>query len=435
MKMNKVSRQVDVEVLLEIIRKREDYKENSKNGLVILLNGSWGSGKSTFLYELEEKIIESENMNLFLNYNAYEYDFYETPYIPFFASIEDKLKLGKELDKLVNLTNNLGKSILVSLYAMINGHYKKKCDIDLNDIKDNIMGIENESYKKDFDEFVSCKKKIETKLQKCCSKEPQIFIVDELDRCKPSFAIDTLEIIKHFFDVENCIFIIAVDKLQLEESAKTIFGQEMDSEKYFSKFFDYQYNLLPIKFYETVNTSNIYNLDKIVREISEIFQILNISLRDANKIFNEFISKYKVYNNEETSEDKKWTEQQCYIITVLLTLKYTDLLFYTELMHGNYNKYITKIKDDVSKTSNNYSKLLKHKIDDNHTYSSFLTKLNSYLENEYLDIGKAYKTYWNFENVDNEFTRKQQRAKDMHHYIPQVEPDKTFKENLQKIIN
>ena len=80
------------------------------------------------------------------------------------------------------------------------------------------------------------------------------------------------------------------------KSEKTIFGQEMDSEKYFSKFFDYQYNLLPIKFYETVDTSDIYNLDKIVKEISEMFQILNISLRDANKIFNEFVSKYKIYN-------------------------------------------------------------------------------------------------------------------------------------------
>lgn len=435
MKVNKVSRSVDVDVLLEIIRKREEYKENSKNGLVILLNGAWGSGKSTFLNELEEKIIESDDMKLFLNYNAYEYDFYETPYIPFFASMEDKLKLGEDLDKLVKLTSNLEKGILVSLYAMINGFYKKKFDIELNDIKDNILGIENESYKKDFDEFISCKKKIESKLKKSCSKKPQIFIVDELDRCKPSFAIDTLEIIKHFFDVENCIFIVAVDKLQLEESAKTIFGQEMDSEKYFSKFFDYQYNLLPIKFYETVDTSNIYNLDKIVKEISEIFQILNISLRDANKIFNEFVSKYKLYNNGETPEDKKWTEQQCYIVTFLLALKYTDLLFYTELMNGNYSKYITKIKDDVSGASNNYYKLLNHRIDDKHTYSSFLTKLNSYLENEYLDVDKAYGTYWTFEHEDNEFTIKQQRARDMHHYIPQVEPNKTFKENIQKIIN
>ena len=104
-------------------------------------------------------------------------------------------------------------------------------------------------------------------------------------------------------------------------------------------------------------------------------------------------------------------------------------------MNGNYNRYITKIKDEISKTSNNYSKLLKHKIDEKHTYSSFLSKLDLYLDEEYIDVGKAYGTFWTYEHDDNDFTRKQQRARDMHHYIPQVEPDKTFKENIQKIIN
>ena len=47
----------------------------------------------------------------------------------------------------------------------------------------------------------------------------------------------------------------------------------------------------------------------------------------------------------------------------------------------------------------------------------------------------VYGTFWTYEHDDNDFTRKQQRARDMHHYIPQVEPDKTFKENIQKIIN
>lgn len=126
MKVKKVCRDIDVDVLLEIIRKREEYKENSQNGLVILLNGSWGSGKSTFLKQLEEKIIECNDVQLFINYNAYEYDFYETPYIPFFSSIEDKLKLGKDLEKIIKLTGkNFGKGILVSLYALINGIYKK----------------------------------------------------------------------------------------------------------------------------------------------------------------------------------------------------------------------------------------------------------------------------------------------------------------------
>ena len=49
MKAKKVSRIKDIEVLFEVIKNMKEYRENSENGLVILLNGSWGSGKTTFL--------------------------------------------------------------------------------------------------------------------------------------------------------------------------------------------------------------------------------------------------------------------------------------------------------------------------------------------------------------------------------------------------
>lgn len=93
MEIKKVSRENDIKVLFEIIDHRKDYKEISENGLVILLNGSWGSGKTMFLKDLEEYINNSDNYDLFTTYNSYNYDFYENAYLPFFASIEDKVKL------------------------------------------------------------------------------------------------------------------------------------------------------------------------------------------------------------------------------------------------------------------------------------------------------------------------------------------------------
>ena len=103
-------------------------------------------------------------------------------------------------------------------------------------------------------------------------------------------------------------------------------------------------------------------------------------------------------------------------------------------MSGNYSRYIKKF-EEINKASNNYKKLLQHKIDEKETYSNLLRKLDLNLDNEYLDLGQAYGTYWTIGGEDTDFTRKQQLARDMHNYIPQVEPNKTFKENIQKIIN
>ena len=67
--------------------------------------------------------------------------------------------------------------------------------------------------------------------------EPRvIFLVDELDRCRPDYAITYLETIKHIFDVQGAVFILAADRQQLENSAKTAFGPNLDFEEYYRKF-------------------------------------------------------------------------------------------------------------------------------------------------------------------------------------------------------
>lgn len=62
----------------------------------ILSNGTWCLGKSIFLKELEDKIYDCDDMQQFIIYNVY--NFYKTPYILFFASLENKLKLDKCLE-------------------------------------------------------------------------------------------------------------------------------------------------------------------------------------------------------------------------------------------------------------------------------------------------------------------------------------------------
>lgn len=74
-------------------------------------------------------------------------------------------------------------------------------------------------------------------------RSPLYIFIDELDRCRPTFAIELLERIKHFFDVENCKFIIATDKQQLSHSIKAVYGVGFDSERYLRRFFDAEYSL------------------------------------------------------------------------------------------------------------------------------------------------------------------------------------------------
>lgn len=77
------------------------------------------------------------------------------------------------------------------------------------------------------------------------TKELPLFIlIDELDRCRPTYAIELLESIKHLFDIEGIIFIIATDTKQLSHSINAIYGNNFASEKYLKRFFDQEYSLI-----------------------------------------------------------------------------------------------------------------------------------------------------------------------------------------------
>jgi hypothetical protein len=70
-----------------------------------------------------------------------------------------------------------------------------------------------------------------------------IVIIDELDRCRPNYAIRMLEEIKHFFEVPGVVFILGLHGGQLSKSVSAVYGAEFDSEDYLRRFFTRRYEL------------------------------------------------------------------------------------------------------------------------------------------------------------------------------------------------
>ena len=73
------------------------------------------------------------------------------------------------------------------------------------------------------------------KLTKTEKSGPIIFIVDELDRCRPDFALDLLETIKHFFEVPGIVFLLVMNREALDDMIRTRYGTN-DGTRYMQKF-------------------------------------------------------------------------------------------------------------------------------------------------------------------------------------------------------
>ncbi|WP_421295629.1 KAP family P-loop NTPase fold protein [Aeromonas sp. 604534] len=72
---------------------------------------------------------------------------------------------------------------------------------------------------------------------------PAFILIDELDRCRPSYAVEMLETIKHIFDIPGVVFVLATDTEQLQHAIKVIYGDGFDAESYLGRFFHRRFTL------------------------------------------------------------------------------------------------------------------------------------------------------------------------------------------------
>ena len=81
------------------------------------------------------------------------------------------------------------------------------------------------------------------RLFKSNENRPLIVVIDELDRCRPSYAVELLETAKHLFAVDHIIFVLAVNRAELVHSIKALYGSGFDAEGYLRRFFDVDFRL------------------------------------------------------------------------------------------------------------------------------------------------------------------------------------------------
>ena len=53
-----------------------------------------------------------------------------------------------------------------------------------------------------------------------------MIVIDELDRCRPSYAVEILEMAKHLFSVDRVVFVLSINRDQLAHSVKVLYGSD-----------------------------------------------------------------------------------------------------------------------------------------------------------------------------------------------------------------
>lgn len=226
--------------------------QNVNSPTVLAIDSRWGTGKTTFIqmwkHYLKNKGIES------LYFNAWATDFSEDPLVSFLGEMNEGLEglfgTSEQSRMAWSKAKSVGKQIAKrGIPALIK--IGTAGVIDADKIVEEELSKAMESLAGDaLDDYIKAKNAINefheslTRLIKLSSDSKSIVIfVDELDRCRPTYAITLLERIKHLFNIKGLVFVLALDKKQLGHSISAVYGSGLDSSGYLRRFIDFEYQL------------------------------------------------------------------------------------------------------------------------------------------------------------------------------------------------
>ena len=245
------------DIIDRIIKILEIISEN-RSSCTFALNGAWGTGKTFVLNMLMNQLWESYSEKFIVfHYNCWQYDYYEEPLIAIVAAMLDSLDeethlLPENIRAEVKVGIDFAKESLKKIAIEL---VKNKIGVDFTEALSAVdayqQALDNEEQSKEdnrsFDVFYSFKKAIKNvqeEIQKLAEERTIVVIVDELDRCLPSYAIKVLERLHHLFDgIENISVLISVDKDQLDATVVQTFGNKTNVGRYLHKFISFELSL------------------------------------------------------------------------------------------------------------------------------------------------------------------------------------------------
>jgi archaellum component FlaF (FlaF/FlaG flagellin family) len=270
-----LKRREEAQYLTGYLNARYQAKKRER-GFVLAVNGDWGLGKSFMIERWSEQLrLLAYPVVMF---NSWENDFTQEALVAFIAELNSamseyfkEIPLGPELQR---KWMSQAKALLVPTLKVIGfaalKHVGGMGVREFNEVTGSIES-EDEDENAEFDT-----EKLAERLSKVVEEElkshnnvkhaignfkaqlsalvaalenvplvqlPVFVFIDELDRCRPDYAIRLLEGIKHFFGIAGIYFIVATNLSELAHSVRSVYGEKFGGEQYLKRFFDMEYSL------------------------------------------------------------------------------------------------------------------------------------------------------------------------------------------------
>ncbi len=276
---DQLNRKQDAELLTKILvrRSNSNREKPNKSSYVINVNAEWGAGKTYFVKRWAEDL-KHEHPVVYID--AWSNDFMDSPIITVLAEIQEQLLETINKSHLTQAKRksfkNIGISVLPKILAALVKRYggfdiedlfvdensdtctspstQNNKSLDLSAAMEAMTTQafkEHSDYKKGVKELKGTIKELvkysiekpKGGLQATARDYPAFIFIDELDRCRPTYAVEMLEAIKHIFDIEGLVIVVSTHTEELQHTIKALYGNDFNADNYLRRFFDTKYHL------------------------------------------------------------------------------------------------------------------------------------------------------------------------------------------------
>lgn len=278
----------------------------------LALDGKWGSGKSVHA-ERMKKCFEDKHADKIkcIYWNASAEDYSENPLLSFIAFLYQNVAKNSRSNFKANSLKVLGKGFLGGFTNITNQVVKHLISIDVQEAcktaKSAMEQAEIESgdivatqFGKDLDGIAAKSARLDAAEQLLVSvgrEKELVIIIDELDRCRPDFALKMLESIKYLFSTENCKFVLIMNKESMACSVEHLYGLKGKAatlylEKYITRTFQLPHSFkqgfgkfnCTLEYFCHLMKRDVWSNPLVKKFINYLIYNKNASLRDIEKI-------------------------------------------------------------------------------------------------------------------------------------------------------
>jgi hypothetical protein len=269
-----------LEKMTEVQKKKT--KEEEQETTIVALNAPFGSGKTYFL-ETWYKDLQKCNIPC-AYFSAWETDFAQEPLVAFMHYMLSSFKRQKTAQDMMDNDESVRQHSLELLKLIGLSNVSDYASFLLKGQPDNSIDL----FGKIIEERKQFKHALKSIIEKACEQKKKngdtpfafILIIDELERCKPTYAVELLEQLKHFLGgIPQLNVVLGIDNEQLKHTVQHHYGQGYDAEGYLKRFFQKsvllprtEYNKLEGIFYDDNDLSEKTSFDLLRPDLRSLIQ-------------------------------------------------------------------------------------------------------------------------------------------------------------------